>query len=94
MLISSTLIFLFIAGVSWPQQMLPKAWLYLSYAFPYTWGVHGYLHINSMGATLAGTSREYYALWILAAVYFVTACVLLWILGRREVRKQKKELAD
>ena len=92
MLISSTLIFLFIAGVSWPQQMLPKAWLYLSYAFPYTWGVHGYLHINSMGATLAGTSREYYALWILAAAYFVTACVLLWALGRREVRRQKKEL--
>ena len=90
MLISSTLIFLFIAGVSWPQQMLPKAWLYLSYAFPYTWGVHGYLHINSMGATLAGTSREYYALWILAAAYFVTACVLLWALGRREVRRQRK----
>lgn len=86
MLISSTLIFLFIAGVSWPQQMLPKAWLYLSYIFPYTWGVHGFLHINSMGATLAGTSREYYALWILAGAYFLIACALLWILGRREMR--------
>ena len=94
MLISSTLIFLFIAGVSWPQQMLPKAWLYLSYIFPYTWGVHGFLHINSMGATLAGTSREYYALWILAAAYFFIACALLWILGRREMRLRAREAAE
>lgn len=94
MLISSTLIFLFIAGVSWPQQMLPKAWLYLSYIFPYTWGVHGFLHINSMGATLAGTSREYYALWILAAAYFFIACTLLWILGRREMRLRTREAAE
>lgn len=94
MLISSTLIFLFIAGVSWPQQMLPKAWLYLSYIFPYTWGVHGFLHINSMGATLAGTSREYYALWILAAAYFLIACALLWILGRREMRLRARETAE
>lgn len=94
MLISSTLIFLFIAGVSWPQQMLPKAWLYLSYIFPYTWGVHGFLHINSMGATLAGTSREYYALWILATVYFLIACILLWILGRREMRLRAREATE
>lgn len=94
MLISSTLIFLFIAGVSWPQQMLPKAWLYLSYIFPYTWGVHGFLHINSMGATLAGTGREYYALWILAAAYFLIACILLWILGRREMRLRARETAE
>ena len=82
LLISSTLIFLFIAGVSWPQQMLPKAWLYLSYIFPYTWGVHGFIHINSMGATLAQTSREYIALWILAGGYFCLNCLLLFVLGK------------
>ena len=92
-LISSTLIFLFIAGVSWPQQMLPKAWLYLSYFIPYTWGVHGYLHISSMGATLACTSKEYYALWILSAVYFVLACGLLWVLGWRETHRSRQSVA-
>ena len=81
LLISTSLIFIFIAGVSWPQQMLPKPWLYLSYMFPYTWGVHGFLHINSMGATLAGTAREYTALWILTAVYFVLTCGMLALLG-------------
>ena len=96
LLISSSLIFLFIAGVSWPQQMLPDAWRYLSYVFPYTWGVHGFLHINSMGATLEGTAREYIALWILAGAYFLSTCGMLWIMGRRhdrqEVIKQTQDL--
>jgi len=81
LLISTSLIFIFIAGVSWPQQMLPKPWLYLSYMFPYTWGVHGFLHINSMGATLEGTAREYIALWIMTAVYFVLTCGMFTLLG-------------
>lgn len=81
LLISTSLIFIFIAGVSWPQQMLPKPWLWLSYFFPYTWGVHGFLHINSMGATLAATSKEYIALWILAIGYFVLTCGMLAVLG-------------
>lgn len=82
-LASTSLIFLFIAGVSWPQQMLPDAWRYLSYFFPYTWGVHGFLHINTMGATLEITSREYIALWILAGGYFLTTCGMLWLMGAR-----------
>ena len=87
LLVSTSLIFIFIAGVSWPQQMLPDAWRYLSYFFPYTWGVHGFLHINSMGATLAGTAREYIALWIMAGGYFLTTCLLLWLMGRLHDRR-------
>ena len=82
LLISTSLIFLFIAGVSWPQQMLPRAWRILSYFFPYTWGAHGFIHINSMGATLAQTSKEYISLWILAGGYFLLNCILLFVLGR------------
>jgi ABC-2 type transport system permease protein len=89
LLISTSLIFIFIAGVSWPQQMLPDAWRYLSYFFPYTWGVHGFLHINTMGATLAITGKEYIALWILAGGYFLTACLLLWLMGYLHDHKQK-----
>lgn len=90
LLISTSLIFLFIAGVSWPQQMLPKGWLYLSYILPYTWGVHGYLHLNSMGASLALVARQYHALWILAGVYALSTCVLLYIIGSIENRKASK----
>lgn len=90
LLISSTLIFLFLAGVSWPQQMLPRAWRYFSYLFPYTWGAHGFIHINSMGATLEQTSKEYISLWILTAGYFVVNCVLLFVLGHIHDRKAQE----
>jgi ABC-2 type transport system permease protein len=96
LLISTSLIFIFIAGVSWPVQMTPVGWRYVSYLFPYTWGVHGYLHIQSMGTTLAGTAREYIALWLLAGFYFLTTCGLLWFFGWRydHQLKEKKESCD
>ena len=67
--------------------MLPAAWRYLSYLFPYTWGVHGFLHINTMGATLATTAREYHALWLLAGGYFLTTCLALAVMGKVHDRK-------
>lgn len=74
LLISTSLIFLFLAGISWPKEMMPKAWVAISNIIPYTAGVNGFLHINSMGATLYDTRREYILLWILAAVYYL----LVW----------------
>lgn len=79
--ISTSLVFLFIAGISWPQEMIPKPWVYLSYFIPYTWGAHGFIHISSMGATLFTTRMEYDALWILAGGWFLVACALYYITG-------------
>ena len=73
LLISTSLIFLFMAGISWPKEMIPDAWRYLSYFIPYTWGAHGFIHINSMGASLATTKTEYFALWILTGGYLILA---------------------
>ncbi|MBQ1850915.1 MAG: ABC transporter permease [Paludibacteraceae bacterium] len=86
-LLSSSLIFLFISGVSWPQASIPKAWLYLSYLFPSTWGIHGYIHINSMGATIEGTAREYYSLWALAIFYFLAATIQMYLFIKPANRK-------
>lgn len=83
LLISTSLIFLFMAGISWPKEMIPNAWLYLSYFIPYTWGAHGFIHINSMGASLATTSMEYIALWGLTALYFVLAVGLFYSKRKR-----------
>jgi GT2 family glycosyltransferase len=80
------------AGISWPKEMIPEAWRYLSYLIPYTWGAHAFIHINSMGASLALCSREYIALWILAAVYFALACGLFYLRKRsNEVKELIKE---
>lgn len=90
-LLSSSLIFFFISGFPWPQVCMPAAWRCLSYFFPSTWAMHGYVHISSMGATLATTAREYYSLWILAGVYFITACIALAVLSRVVARQEPEQ---
>ena len=82
-LLPTSLIFLFISGVSWPIVSVPRVWRYLADLFPYTWGVHGFLNINTAGATLYTTIREYIALWLLAALYFGLCCLIYMIRGRR-----------
>lgn len=88
-MVATTLIVFFISGVSWPQAALPTGWLYLSYLIPATWGINGFVHINTMGATLAQTSTEINALWTLAALWFVTASVGLWLSGYLHDKRQE-----
>ena len=85
---TTSLIFLFIAGVSWPKEMIPIGWRYVSYLIPYTWASHGFIHINSMGASLWTTRTEYLALWGLTAGYFVLAVTLFFIAGYRQEQKE------
>lgn len=92
LLISTSLIFLFIAGISWPKEMIPKGWLYMSYLIPYTWAANGFIHINTMGASLWATRTEYLALWGLAAGYFLIAVTMFIIAGYRQ-EKQESRLA-
>ena len=86
-LLATTLIIFFIAGVSWPQELLPKFWLYLSYLIPATWGIHGFVHINTMGANLTVAALQYHALWGLAVFYAFTATGGLWLQGYLSERR-------
>src|SRR5574344_818895 len=67
---------LFISGVSWPGSAVPHFWKIISYMFPSTFGMNGYVRISSMGANLNEVSFEYHSLWIQTGVYFVLACLL------------------
>lgn len=91
LLISSSLIFLFMAGISWPKEMIPEAWRHLSYAIPYTAGANGFIHISSMGASLWTTRMEYDTLWMLTGVYFILACCLLFITGWLHERTERQQ---
>ncbi len=67
---------LFLSGISWPQSSLPGAWQSVAYLFPSTFGVRGFVRLNSMGATLADIEHEYQMLWIQTTVYFFMTCLV------------------
>ncbi len=85
---------LFISGISWPGSAIPDFWRYVSYLFPSTFGINGFVRIESMGATLNEVSFEYQCLWIQTGIYFITTCLVYrWqiLRSRRHVLAEYKE---
>lgn len=85
---------LFLSGISWPGSAIPPFWKCFSYLFPSTFGINGYVRINSMGATLHEVAFEYRALWIQTGVYFLTTCLVYrWqiLQSRRHVIEQYRQ---
>ncbi|MEY8590864.1 MAG: ABC transporter permease [Alistipes sp.] len=73
---------LFISGISWPGAAVPAFWKAVSCLFPSTFGMNGYVRIQSMGATLSDVAFELRGLWIQAGVYFLLACLIY----RRQIK--------
>ena len=89
---------LFLSGISWPQTSIPGFWQGISWLFPSTFGIRGFVRINSMGATLGEVILEYQMLWVQAAVYFILASLvyryqihLMRETVRHRLAKMKKE---
>jgi len=78
----TSLILLFLSGTSWPRSSMGQFWVNFSYLFPSTFGINGYVKINSMGANITQICDEYIGLWIQAGVYFITTMVVYkWQIG-------------
>lgn len=82
----TSLIFLFMTGVSWPLSSIPPFWQGVAWLFPSTFGVRGFLRISSMGATLADIKPEYEALWLQVIVYFLTTCLVYQVQINRIIK--------
>lgn len=85
----SSIILLFISGVSWPGSALPRLWQYVSYLFPSTFGINGFLKINNMGATLLEVRSEWAMLWGQALIYF---CLTILIYRQSIINSRKRSL--
>ena len=72
----TSVILLFISGVSWPKEAIPPFWKAVGYLFPSTPGIQGFIRINTAGASLNEVAHEYHTLWIQAGIYFITACAI------------------
>ena len=67
---------LFMSGVSWPLNSIPAFWQGVSWLFPSTFAIRGFIRMSSMGALLCDVQQEYIALYVLTAVYFLIACLI------------------
>ncbi len=72
----TSLIFLFLSGSTWPRTSMGSFWITFSYLFPSTFGINGYIKINSTGATISQINMEYIGLWIQTGFYFITTMVV------------------
>lgn len=77
----TSVMFLFLSGLTWPRYAMPGFWKVLSDLVPATWGIEGFIRMNTNGASLAQVREPYIYLWILAAGYFAVAyCVHRWVI--------------
>ena len=75
----TSLVFLLLSGLIWPLYDMPPVWRALAEICPSTWGVEGFIKMNSNGATLGQVSHAYIMLWILAAAWLAAGyCAQKW----------------
>ncbi len=82
----TSVIFLFISGLTWPRYAMPDFWKVLGAFIPSTWGVEGFIRMNTDGAGIYDVQHAYKMLWILTALYFVTTCFVY----RYQIKKDKQ----
>lgn len=83
----TSVIFLFLSGLTWPRYAMAPVWKGLGAIIPATWGVEGFIRMNTNGASLSQVQTAWHNLWILAAVYLAGAyCVQRWVV-RPAIRK-------
>lgn len=87
LVVFTSLPFLFISGVSWPQSAIPDFWQWISSVIPSTFGIRGFIRMNGMEARLGDVLPEYRALWIQTFVYFLITCLLY----RRQIIKSRRK---
>lgn len=84
----TSIIFMFLTGLSWPATSIPEFWRYVSYLIPSTFGVKGFVAMNSMGAHIEDIKPELTGLYIQALVYAITT-VIIYHHNQKKETKQK-----
>ena len=92
LVVVTSLPFLFLSGISWPSEGIPAFWKGISWLLPSTFGVKGYIAVNSMGATLQDISHEYFVLWAQSLSYFFTSCRFYKVQIDRAIKQEKEDL--
>lgn len=86
----TSLVFLFLSGLTWPGYAIKGFWKFLSYCVPATWGVEGFIKMNTNGASLAQVAPAYKALWILSGIYFAAGYLVQRFVQRPDILKARR----
>lgn len=79
----TSVVFVFLSGISWPRYLMSPLWTAVGNAIPSTWAAQGYIAIKTNGASLWQVEHAYGMLWLLAAFYFVAAYLVERFITRR-----------
>lgn len=85
-IVFTSVIFLFLSGLTWPRYAMGPFWQLVSDCVPATWGVEGFVRINSDNGTLAEQAHPYIMLWMLSGIYFITATAIAAVYRRMNRR--------
>lgn len=76
--VCTSLPFLFLTGLSWPQSAIPPFWQGVSNLVPSTFAIRGFLRMSSMGASIGDVIPEFRMLCIQAVIYNVIAVLIMY----------------
>lgn len=84
-IVFTSVFLLFLSGLTWPRYAMSGFWTLVGDCVPAVWGMEGFIRMNSNGSTLGEESHAFIMMWVLAAVYFVFA----WLLIRYRDRSRR-----
>ena len=82
----SSVVFVFLTGVSWPRYLMSRLWRVVGDCVPGTWMVNGYVRMQADGAVLSQVAHEYWMLWLQVPVMFILAYLVERYINRRRYR--------
>ena len=88
-IVFTSVVFLFISGLTWPRYAMNSLWTWVGDAIPATWSIEGFIRMNSNGSPLWEQSHPYMMLWLLCAIYMVTA----WLVTHFSTPRLRPRLA-
>ena len=82
----SSVVFVFLTGVSWPRYLMSRLWWLVGDCVPGTWMVNGYVLMQTNASTLYQVQHYYWMLWIQVPVMFILAYLVERFINRRRYR--------
>lgn len=85
-IVFTSVVFLFLSGLPWPRYAMNDLCIWIGNVIPATWGVEGFVRMNSNGSPLWEQSHPYIMLWVLCGVYMLTAYLVARFTTPRRAR--------